>query len=307
MDLKLAPIVLFTYNRPVHTKKVLDALAANAEAKDSILYIFCDGAQSSATEEMMKNINKTRLVARAENRFKEVTVKEQPVNNGLANSIINGVTEVVNKYGTVIVMEDDIVTSPFFLRYMNDALEKYKDENRVACIHGYVYPVKGKLPETFFIKGADCWGWATWKRAWDGFEKDGNKLLNQLQTNKLEHEFDFGGTYPYMQMLNNQINGINDSWAIRWYASAFLNNQFCLYPGVSLVQNIGIDGSGINSGQGSAHDVKICNRKIEITKLKMEEDEKAKKQFSDYFIWLKKNQHSVFRRIKNKLKRTLNK
>ena len=114
MKSELAPVVLFVYNRPVHTQKVLDALAANAEAKDSLLYIFCDGAKQGASNDVINNINKTRLVANSEKRFKQVIIKEQTNNKGLANSIIDGVTEVVNKHEKIIVVEDDILACPYF-------------------------------------------------------------------------------------------------------------------------------------------------------------------------------------------------
>ena len=125
----------------------------------------------------------------------------------------------------VIVLEDDLVTSPHFLQYMNDGLGIYERDDRVISIHGYSYPVHGKLPETFFLRGADCLGWATWKRGWDLFEDDGQRLLNELERRNLTRSFDFDGSYPYTQMLRDQIAGSNSSWAVRWYASAFLRDK----------------------------------------------------------------------------------
>ncbi len=140
-------------------------------------------------------------------------------------------TEVLDRYQKVIVLEDDLVISPHFLQFMNEALDLYKKEDNVISITAYIYPVEGPLPETFFLRGADCWGWATWKRGWNLFQADGLALLKKLEEQKLERDFDFDGAYPYTQMLKDQISGKNNSWAVRWYASAFLAGKLTLYPG----------------------------------------------------------------------------
>lgn len=253
-----APIALFVYNRPQHTQRTLDALAANPEAKESILYIFSDGARENPDGETSEKIEAVRKIIRAENRFSKVVVAEQQYNSGLSGSIIGGVRTVVGEHGRIIVLEDDLVTAPGFLKFMNEALDIYYQETEVVCISGYIYPVKDKLPEAFFLRGADCWGWATWKRGWDLFEEDGKKLLDEIESKNLMDDFDFGGSYPYTQMLRDQVNGLNASWAIRWYASAYLKNKLALYPGQSLVQNIGVDSSGTHSGTSDQWGVKLA-------------------------------------------------
>ena len=150
----LAPITLFTYNRLWHTQQTIEALRNNELADVSELFLFSDGPKSEADREKVQSV---REYLKSVTGFKKVAVVERDRNLGLAQSIISGVTEFVNKYGRVIVLEDDMLTSPFFLRFMNDALEFYKDEEKVISIHGYMYPVKAELPETFFLKGADCW------------------------------------------------------------------------------------------------------------------------------------------------------
>jgi hypothetical protein len=231
--------------------------------------------------------------------FKSVVVIEREKNIGLANSIIAGVTETVNKYGKIIVVEDDLVTSPYFLSYMNQGLDMYENDDKVASIHGYVYPIKETLPETFFIKGADCWGWATWKRAWDIFEPDGKKLLQKIREQKLEKEFNFNNTYDYTSMLEGQISGRNNSWAVRWYASAFLLNMLTLYPGRSLVQNIGFDGSGTHTkGGGKIFDVSLNSEKIELKPISARESLIGRNAFVTYF---KSNQPGFFRKLKNRI------
>jgi hypothetical protein len=240
--METAPIALFVYNRPDHTRRTLRALRSNHLAMHSDLYVFCDGPKTYAHQSKVEEV---RAVVRATNGFSSISIIEKNENLGLASSIIDGVTSIVRKHGTIIVLEDDMVTSPQFLEYMNAGLQNYRSCPDVASIHGYVYPIDG-LPDTFFLRGADCWGWATWEDRWRLFEPNGLKLLNELERNALTERFDFFGTYPFIRMLKDQIAGKNDSWAIRWHASAFLSNKLTLYPGRSFVENIGIDGSGVH-------------------------------------------------------------
>ncbi|RZK12558.1 MAG: glycosyltransferase family 2 protein [Flavobacterium sp.] len=261
----LAPIALFLYNRPEHTKRTLEALAQCHLAKESILYIFCDGPKEPTNSEGINKIFETRAVAQSEKWCKEVVLKENDKNKGLANSIIDGVTEVVNKHGKIIVLEDDIIVSPYFLKYMNDGLDVYENEDAVICIHAYNYPIPaGGIPDTFFMRGADCQGWATWRRGWDLFEKDAVKLYNEILNNGLEYDFNFKNSYPYSHMLKAQIDGHVDSWAIRWYASAFLAKKFTLYPNVSMIYNIGFDNSGTHSGEVDNFNNKGWNNKYQV-------------------------------------------
>ncbi|MGB4775168.1 MAG: glycosyltransferase family 2 protein, partial [Daejeonella sp.] len=194
------------------------------------------------------------------------------------------VTEIVNKYERIIVLEDDLVTSPYFLQYMNDGLNVYKDCEEVISIHGYIYPVSVELPETFFIKGADCWGWATWKRGWDLFEPNGEKLLNEIIKRGLTYQFDFNGSYPYTQMLKDQIAGLNNSWAIRWNASAFLKNKLTLYPGKSLVQNIGNDGTGTHSGTSNTFNINLYSSSIIVDNNTIKPSQLGYKAFVNFFM-----------------------
>jgi hypothetical protein len=278
-----APIALFVYNRPEHTRRTVLALQKNELAPESDLIVFCDGAKNNDLDQQA--VRATRNYIRTIAGFKSLKIVECPENNGLAKSIITGVTEVVNNYGRVIVVEDDLITSRYFLRYMNEGLKLYENDDKVISIHGYIYPVKRKLPETFFLKGADCWGWATWKRGWDLFEADGQKLLDELETKKLAREFDFNNSYPYTQMLRDQIKGRNNSWAIRWYASAFLKNKLTLYPGRSLVSNIGFDNTGTHCRSGNQIDcaADVGSVMIELQKITLIESSVAKKAIIKYF------------------------
>lgn len=270
-----APVALFVYDRPWHARRTVEALLANAEAAKTSLYVFSDGPRNAGASDTVAQV---RSYIREIGDFGSVTVIERESNLGLARSIIDGVTRLCEKHGRVIVVEDDLVTSPHFLKYMNDGLNLYEHDERVISIHGYQYPVKTALPETFFLRGADCWGWATWKRGWDLFEPDGRLLLRQLQERKLTDRFDFDGSYPYARMLKKQIEGKNDSWAIRWHASAFLKDKFTLYPGCSLVRNIGTDSSGTHCSTTGAYTGELADSPIRIDPIRVEENDYAREQ-----------------------------
>lgn len=241
--MSLAPIAVFAYNRPDHFRRVTDALAQNAEATASRLFVYSDASKNADAAERVAQV---RSHARGIKGFGSVEVIEQHSNQGVARSIINGVTDLTARFGKVVVLEDDLLPSPHFLAYMNTALDLYENAEEVACVAAYFFPVDTPLPPTFFIRGADCWGWATWARAWAEFEPSGETLHCELRSRGLQHEFDFEGSYPYTRMLEEQIAGKNDSWAVRWYASAFLRNRLTLYPRSSQIQNIGADGSGVH-------------------------------------------------------------
>jgi hypothetical protein len=277
--MSFAPIVLFVYNRSFHTQKCIQALQENTLAKESELITFSDGPKSSKDKAAVDSVRKYLKTITG---FKKVSVVERRENLGLAKSIISGVGETVNEHGRVIVLEDDLVSSPYFLKFMNEALEFYRDKEEVISIHGYVYPVGATLPETFFLKGADCWGWGTWKRGWDLFEPDGKKLLSELRDRGLEKGFDFNGSYPYTKMLEDQISGKNDSWAIRWYASAFIQDKLTLYPGRPLIKNIGTDASGTHLGKTEIYDVDVSREPVTIKGIPIEENEFAKKEIERY-------------------------
>jgi len=275
-----APIVLFVYARPDHTRRTVEALLANPEAAESDLIVFSDAAKTS---EKYLSVEEVRHYIETVEGFRSITVYHRTYNYGLAKSIIEGVTQVLHNYDTVIVLEDDMVTSPYFLDYMNEGLKRFAGDDRVISIHGYVYPVASSLPETFFLRGADCWGWATWQRGWALFNSDGQFLLSELKRQKLLKAFDFNGAYGYSNMLKGQINGTNDSWAIRWYASAFLANKLTLYPGHSLVHNIGNDSSGTHCGESSVLDVMLASQPIDLSVVSVEHSVNAAQAFEHFF------------------------
>ena len=302
IDILLAPIVLFAYKRPQHVLKTLQALKKNKYADKSLLIVYIDGPKPNDSIDSIKKIKEVIAIVESELWCKEVKIIIREINYGLSKSITIGVTEVIEEYGKIIVLEDDIVTDTFFLQFMNDALEKYENEESVACISGYIYPSKKSLPETFFIKGADCWGWATWKRAWDLNNVKAENLLNQLTIERKTYDFNFFDTYPYVQMLKDRIEGKNDSWAIIWYAHSFLKNKLCLYPGVSLVNNIGNDGSGTHTKSTGVWANQLFNKKIELKNILINENKVAKKIIAEYFKAIQPSKNSFLKEIKNKLK-----
>ena len=239
----LAPILLFAYNRPDHLAQTLSALRANLLAAESTLYIYSD---APATEKDAAGVAAVRALIQNVEGFQHVEVIERDTNWGLATNIIAGVTERVNAWGRVIVLEDDLLTSPYFLTFMNEGLSLYATIEQVMCVQAHVLATPEQLPETFFIRFANSWGWATWQRAWQQFEPDGRVLLRGLEQRQATRRFDFDGRYPFTRMLRRQIAGQNHSWAIRWNASLFLADGLSLNAGRSLVRNIGTDGSGTN-------------------------------------------------------------
>lgn len=274
------PITLFVYKRPWHTQQTIEALQRNDLASDSDLIIYSDAPKN---QEAAQGVREVREYIHAIGGFRTVTIIERDVNFGLAQSIISGVTEVVNRFGRIIVLEDDLVTSPYFLRYMNEALQLYQDDEKVASIHGYLYPINKKLSGPFFIKGADCWGWGTWRRAWAHFEPDGDKLLEELHKRRLTEQFDFGGTYPYTEMLRDQVQGTIDSWAIRWFASAFIDDMLTLYPNVSLVRNIGLDSSGTHCVEEDYHETILATVPVKVMRLPIKVNSTSLRALKRYF------------------------
>jgi len=294
--MNFAPIVLFTFNRLWHTQQTIEALKKNEESSSSELIIYSDGPRS---EKDIEKVLAVRNYLSTVSGFKSVKIFESQFNKGLAKSIISGVTQTLKNHETVIILEDDMITSPYFLTYMNQALALYQNETSVISIHGYQYPVDDHefIPETFFLKGAECWGWATWRRGWKLFDRNPWKLLGKIILNNKINEFDIDGSYPYTRMLFSQCIGRIDSWAIRWYASAFLANKVTLYPKYSLIQNIGLDDTGTHNRSWARHvfETSIHNEDIQVKRIDIKENQAAREALSEYF---KKTQIPLIKKIK---------
>lgn len=276
---QFAPVCYFVYARPAHTRATLAALARCEHAKDTELLVFADAPRSSAEA---RTVEQVRAIVRAADGFRSVEVIERAANFGLAQSIIEGVSEACRRYGAAIVVEDDVLVSPHFLRYMNDGLRLYADDNRVCSIGGYMFPVREPLPDQFFLGITDTWGWATWERAWSSFEADGAKLLSELQTRGLEFRFNMGGAYDYIAMLRDQVARRNDSWGVRWYATNLLLGRLTLYPGTSMTNNVGNEGSGRHRGHTDVFSVRPSGDPINLRRIPVEESAEARRIVSAF-------------------------
>ena len=249
----LAPIIVFCYNRPDHLEQTLEALSRNELADQSTLYIYCDGPKDGASNDMRQKITEVRQVVRKRQWCKEVHIVEAEKNKGLANSIIGGVTDVINKHGKVFVLEDDLVSSPHMLKFVNKALDFYEDYAGVYSISVNRPPVsKMEIPEDYPYDVFACLrsystGWGTWKDRWnkvdwamDEFDrcKQNPDMLRALC--RLGEDFP-----PMMQM---QEDGKIDSWAVRFSFAHFKHHAVAILPCRSYVTNIGFDGTGTHSG-----------------------------------------------------------
>jgi hypothetical protein len=254
-----APIALFVYNRPYHTSQTLHYLQNNLLAKKSDLFIFSDGPKANTDK---ASVDEVRKVAAETTGFKTVKIFHRDSNMGLANSIISGVTQLVNQYGKVIVFEDDLVSSPYTLQYFNDALSHYANVKEVMHISAYMFPLQdATLPETFFFRAAFSWGWATWAQAWKSFEPDIDKLIARFDKDKID-QFSIEGTMNFWKQMQDFKAGKNNSWAIRWYASVFLNGGLTLNPSHSLIHNIGHDGTGVHSNIEDTYGVQVAQQAV---------------------------------------------
>ena len=280
--MELAPIVIFAYNRPDHLRRTLEALAKNELASESVLYIFCDGSKEGASEEMREKVEATRALAKAVMGFKELHVVERPRNIGLKENIVGAVTEVVNRYGSIITLEDDVVTSIGFLRFMNDALETYKDEEKVMHISAYMYPHKGRLPETFFFPVPyPGGGWATWARAWKYYDDDTESVYNQWKDRW--EEFDvLGGDYLSKQLKAN-YNGTMKTWFVKWHAVLLSRKAVTLYPHQSLTNNIGFDDEATNCYATNRFDVLDLASHVDVMKNPVKVNRKASRIIYDFY------------------------
>ena len=281
-----APILLFVYNRPEHVRRNIQALLKNELAAESELFIYSDAAKDETSQAAVKEV---RAFIRSIQGFKKITITERAENWGLARSIIDGVTTQINRYGRVIVLEDDLVVAPHFLQFMNDALETYRDEERVGHIQACDFTHDPSLPDTFLIKWTGSWGWGTWDRAWKHFNADGKALLTELESRKLTYTFDFNGKYGYTRMLRRQIEG--------------LKGILSLNVGKSLVQNEGFDGSGTNCGGGGLYASELYMERLPVKKISpIEENIQARNAYVRYYARTNSFMAKAIRRIKRTLK-----
>ena len=296
--MNLSPIVLFVYNRLSHTQLTVEALQKNDLASESELFIYSDAGKD---ENIQKSVDEVREYIQTINSFKKVTIIERNKNWGLADSIIDGVTTIVNEYGRIIVLEDDLVTSPYFLTFMNEALDYYKDEKRVWHISGWNYPIDNdELDDTFLWRAMNCWGWATWADRWKDYDKGAQKVVTLFSKDEIK-AFNIDGYYKnfWAQVKDNRDQRIN-TWAIFWYVTIFKKNGLCLNPSKTFVQNIGNDGSGENCINYDFYQKELNHRNDIVLQPYIEENELALMKIQQFY---KQNPFKLVDRIKSKLKR----
>ena len=254
--MNISPIIIFTYNRLDHLDTLIRSLKKNSLFDNSEVLVFSDGPKN---EEDKKRIEKIRIFLKKTLQHHKSQIIERDINLGLSKNVIGGITQAFETYDQLIILEDDLEVSPYFLKYMNDALNLYANVDNVASISGYMYPIESKKfsNDFFFLNLVESWGWGTWKRAWKEFENDSVKLLKKIDERKLINDFNLSSGIAYYKMLQDNIKGANDSWAIRWYASTFLKNMNTLFPNKSFVRNTGIDNSGENCSYTTVYDSSI--------------------------------------------------
>jgi Glycosyl transferase family 2 len=242
----MAPIVLFAYKRPSQLRRTIEALQKNPLSEVSDLFVYSDGSKNESDR---PGVEEVREFLHTVTGFKSVEIIESPVNKGLAHSIVAGVTRTVNQFGQVIVLEDDIVTAPGFLKYMNTALDYYESKENVMEITGFMFPIDPSgLPDTFFYQANTCWGWATWSRAWKFYNDDADFLLQELKSKEISwKQFNSMQGREFQKQLLKNINGTLTTWAVKWHATMKLHGGTVLHPRSSYVSNVGLDGSGENS------------------------------------------------------------
>lgn len=292
-----APIAFFAYKRPIHAKASLESLSRCEGAEESELFIFSDGAKGEGDR---KGVEEVRKVIASRKWCGRVNIIERDKNLGLAASIISGVTGLCEKYGRVIVLEDDIIVSRYFLDYLNTALDRYEDEERVMQVTGHMFPIKFKSEtDAVFFPIANSQGWATWQRAWKDFDREMKGYEELKKDAALRKRFDLDGSYPYFEMCEAQKEGKVDSWAIRWYLSVFMKGGLGLFPVKSLLENIGFDPEGTHTKNndnfyGSAsEDFRVTRFPSEVRT--------SEEAFKELKRFLKKRQNGPLTRVREVL------
>jgi hypothetical protein len=293
----LSPIVLFVYNRPEHTKRTVESLLNNTLVSKSTFFIFSDGAKNDKDKQ---NVYSVRDYIKTIKGFDKIEITEREKNLGLANSVIAGVSEVFKLYHKVIVLEDDMISSPYFLKYMNELLNLFESDWRIYSVTGYTFPIKipkDYLQPLYLAARASSWGWGTWKNRWEKADWDQNDFQSFFNDKSRVDSFNLGGG-DLTRMLKNSISRKVDSWSIKWTYTHFLNNAYCVYPLKSRIKNIGADESGVHTIKTNKFDVDLENNDIELKGIKdLQPNHEILLNFRKFF---RKNiVNSVIQKLKN--------
>jgi acetyltransferase-like isoleucine patch superfamily enzyme len=294
--MNLAPILLFVYNRPHHTMRTIEALKKNTLSKESQLIVYSDGPKDNRD---IQKVQDTRKYLQTVEGFKSIRIIERDKNFGLADNIVDGVTIVINEHEKVIVLEDDLLTSPNFLEFMNEGLAKYANSENVYSITGYSFTDDdNSIDSTYFLNLTSSWGWGTWKNRWSVFNRNPSSLSNIISNDLIKNKFDLDDSSNFSHLAELQLKGRINSWAIFWYAAVFNKNGLTLFPQKKLVKNIGFDGSGVHCGEVSGND-NLVSFNFKLTD-ELKENISAKKVVRKV---LKSLKGSLLKRVISKIKK----
>lgn len=241
-----APVAVFAFNRADLLRRTLSSLRACVGLGDRRIVIYCDGPRHGVETDIAAT-KEVRAVAREWQGVSHVDIVASDHNRGLRPSIVSGVREILEQHSGVIVLEDDILVSRWFLQFMDLALERFAKVDRVWQVSGWSAPTGLRRPKSGFLRVPGCWGWATWKRAWDQYCDDSKILLEAIQAGDVSR-FNIDDSYDYLTALRRNAEGVQNTWHVRWYASMFRQHAMAVYPGNSLTRNIGFDNRGTNCG-----------------------------------------------------------
>jgi len=266
----LAPIVIFTYRRDIN--ELIESLNRNSLTKESDLYIFSDGYKNENDKKDVLNVRESLKYIEG---FKSVKLEFSTKNKGLASSVIDGVSSILQKYTNIIVLEDDLIVSDNFLEYMNEALNYYQENETIWSISGYTPQLdclKNYDKDVYLSVRASSWGWATWKDRWESIDWNIKNWEDFKENKKLKKEFNLGGNDMY-HMLEMQILGKIDSWAIRWCYNQFLQKSYTIYPVESKLKNIGFDEVGTHNSHGASRwKNAISNTRLVFEEIKLNDE-----------------------------------
>jgi hypothetical protein len=297
----LAPVVLFCYARPDHTRETIESLAKNVLAIETTLFVFIDYPRN--VNDIQPNSEVVALIESLSG-FKDVVIIKRDFNYGLAKNITQGISHVLLQFDKVIVLEDDIVTSPFFIEYMNESLDRYASCKNVWHVSGWNYPINSEsMPDAFLWRGMNCWGWATWRDRWSHFEKQPKKI-NDEWTEAMIYKFNLDGNHNFYSQVIANLEGRIDTWAVFWYATIFSNDGLCLSPSVSHVQNIGHDGTGVHCGSDDIYKIKLSLNKVVSWPDEISEHLTALDRIKLFYM---QNYPSLIKRIYTRLKKEYSK
>lgn len=298
----LAPVLLFVYNRPSHTAETIKNLQNNYLASQSSLFVFIDGSKN---EEDNKKVEEVDAIVSGITGFKSIKVFKSKENKGLAKSVILGVDKLIEEFGKVIVLEDDLLTSKNFLTFMNQSLNHYEDNKEVFSVSGFGLRIK--IPENYLFDTylipyrSSSWGWGTWKYVWDDI--DWNIKDYSIFRSNREEKYKFNSMGKDMlRMLDRQLAGSIDSWSIRFDYHLFKNKAYCVYPVKSKVLNAGFDNSGTHTKKNDYFKVELDNSDSIIYKFQNQRDDEIISLAQKYFQKPNSFSYKLFHKLKQIVK-----